>query len=129
MTLLSSELKIKNMMLRNRLVLPPITTNYGSSKGLVTRAVLDFYRDRAKDVGLVIVKAASVQATGRIVPGSLGLWDDSQVSPMAGLVKTIKKQGASAVVQLSHAGPGRLPWANSGWGMPPFVRCRMRISI
>ena len=42
---------------------------------------------------------------GRIVPGSLGLWDDSQVSPMAGLVKAIQNQGASAVVQLSHAGP------------------------
>lgn len=119
MTSLSSELKIKSMILRNRLVLPPITTNYGSSKGLVTQAVLDFYRDRAKDVGLVIVEATSVKATGRIVPGSLGLWDDSQVSPMAGLVKIIHKQGASAVVQLSHAGPRCPPVSGKRHGFSP----------
>lgn len=119
MTPLSSELKIKNMILRNRLVLPPITTNYGSSKGLVTQAVLDFYRDRAKDVGLVIVEATSVQATGRIVPGSLGLWDDSQVSPMARLVKTIQKQGALTVVQLNHAGPRCPPVAGKRHGFSP----------
>ncbi len=119
MTPLNTELKIKNMILRNRLVLPPITTNYGSSKGLVTQAVLDFYRERAKDVGLVIVEAASVQATGRIVPGSLGLWDDSQVSPMAKLVKTIKKQGASALVQLSHAGPRCPPVPGKRHGFSP----------
>jgi len=33
MTTLTNELTIKNMSLRNRLVLPPITTNYGTSKG------------------------------------------------------------------------------------------------
>jgi 2,4-dienoyl-CoA reductase-like NADH-dependent reductase (Old Yellow Enzyme family) len=119
MTPLSSELKIKSITLRNRLVLPPITTNYGSSKGLVTQAVLDFYRDRAKDVGLVIVEATSVQATGRIVPGSLGLWDDSQVSPIAKLVKTIQKQGAHAVVQLSHAGPRCPPVPGKRHGFSP----------
>jgi len=35
----------------------------------------------------------------------MGASDNALVQLMAGLVKTIKKQGASAVVQLSHAGP------------------------
>jgi len=59
---------------------------------------------RHDEFGLVIVEATAVQANGRIVPGSLGLWEDSQVSSMAKLVKSIKEQGALAVVQLNHAG-------------------------
>lgn len=119
MTTLNSELNIKRMTLKNRLVLPPITTNYGSSKGLVTQDVLDFYKERAKDVGLVIVEATSVQATGRIVPGSLGLWDDSQISGMAKLVRTIKNKGALAVVQLGHAGPRCPPMTGKRHGFSP----------
>ena len=36
MTILNKGLTIKQISIRNRLVLPPITTNYGSSEGLVT---------------------------------------------------------------------------------------------
>ncbi|MFA5904569.1 MAG: NADH:flavin oxidoreductase, partial [Desulfobacula sp.] len=119
MTILNSELKFNNLTLKNRLVLPPITTNYGSSKGLVTQHVLDFYKTRAKDVGLVIVEATAVQPTGRIVPGSIGLWDESQVSGMMKLVKTIKKKGALTVVQLNHAGPRCPPMTNKRHGFSP----------
>ncbi len=119
MTFFNSELLIKKMRFRNRLVLAPITTNYGSSKGLVTQAVLDFYKERSKDVGLVIVEATSVSSTGRIVPGSIGLWDDSQVSGMTKLVKTIKKQGALTVVQLNHSGPRCPPMTNKRHGFSP----------
>jgi len=53
---------------------------------------------RHDEFGLVIVEATAVQANGRIVPGSLGLWEDSQVSSRAKLVKSIKEQGALEVV-------------------------------
>lgn len=119
MTPLSSEFKLKDLKIKNRLVLPPITTNYGSSKGQVTEAIFDFYKPRAKDVGLVIVEATSVHATGRIVPGSLGLWDDSQISGMSKLVKVIKKQGAMAMVQLSHAGQRCPPVPGKRHGFSP----------
>ncbi|MBU1054081.1 MAG: MoaD/ThiS family protein, partial [Proteobacteria bacterium] len=109
MITLNSELTIKNMSFKNRLVLPPITTNYGTSKGLVTQDILHFYKERSKDMGLVIVEATSVQSNGRIVPCSLGLWDDSQIPGMIKLAKTIQKQGAIAVVQLNHAGPRCIP--------------------
>jgi len=97
----------------------PITTNYGSSKGLVTKEILSFYKARSCDIGLVIVEATAVQATGRIVSGSLGLWDDSQVAGTAKLVKTIHQQGALAVVQLNHAGPRCPPCKNKRHGFSP----------
>jgi len=116
---LSDLLTIKHMQLRNRLVLPPLTTNYGSSEGMVNKEILQFYQQRSKDVGLVIVEATAVRGDGRIVPGSLGLWEDSQISGMAGLADTIKKQGAVAAIQIGHAGPRCAPCGGEMQGASP----------
>jgi 2,4-dienoyl-CoA reductase-like NADH-dependent reductase (Old Yellow Enzyme family) len=119
MTMLNRELKIKKMRLRNRLVLPPITTNYGSSEGFVTKDILNFYTERSKDIGLTIVEATSVHAGGCIVPNSLGLWEDSQIPGMKKLVKAIHEKGSKAVVQLNHAGPRCSPKKNERQGLSP----------
>ncbi len=104
MPTLHDKVTINGMRLRNRMVLPPLTTNCGSPEGRVTDNVIQFYEERATDVGLVIVEAASVRRDGRIVPGSLGLWEGDQIPGMARLAQAIQKSGAAAVVQLNHAG-------------------------
>ena len=116
---LRDEVMIKGLRLRNRIALPPLTTNYGGPEGGVTDAVLRFYEERAKDVGLVIVEATAVQADGRIVPGSLGLWEDRQIDGMARLAGRIKGQGAAAVVQLNHAGARCTPSGGELQGASP----------
>lgn len=119
MATLHDELMINGMKLRNRIVLPPLTTNNGSPEGQVTDGVIQFYKERAKDVGLVIVEAASVRSDGRIVPGSLGLWDEGQVVGMARLADAIKTSGAAAVVQISHAGARCFPSGGEMEGASP----------
>ncbi len=119
MTTLGDPLTINQMQLRNRLVLPPLTTNYGSSAGMVNKEVLQFYKERSKDVGLVITEATAVRTDGRIVPGSLGLWEDSQISGMAQLADTIKKQGAAAAIQIGHAGSRCVPRGGELQGASP----------
>lgn len=119
MTTLHDELTVNGMRMRNRIVLPPLTTNNGSPEGLVTDGVNQFYEERAKDVGLVIVEAATVRSDGRIVPGSLGLWEEGQVAGMARLADTIKKTGAAAVVQINHAGARCFPSGGEMAGASP----------
>ena len=119
MASLQDEMVINGMRLRNRVVLPPLTTNCGSSEGLVTENVVRFYEERAKDVGLVIVEAAAVRADGRIVPGSLGLWEDKQIEGMKGLSRRIQNSGAAAVVQISHAGARSFPVEGDMRGASP----------
>lgn len=106
---LSDQLLINNLTLRNRLVMPALTTNAAGDGGLVTEAVLDFYRKRVSAVGLVIVEATAVRHDGRLVPDSIGLWNDQQLPGMGNLAKTIKSEGAAAVVQLNHAGARCVP--------------------
>jgi 2,4-dienoyl-CoA reductase-like NADH-dependent reductase (Old Yellow Enzyme family) len=119
MAKLQDEVTINGMRLRNRIALPPLTTNYGMPQGLVTDEIIQFYKARSKDVGLVIVEASAVRTDGRIVPGSLGLWKDGQVSGMAGLVDAIKELGAATVVQINHAGARCIPDEGDMQGASP----------
>lgn len=119
MATLRDEVMINGMRLRNRVALPPLTTNYGSPEGRVTDAIIQFYTERSKDVGLVIVEATTVRSDGRIVPGSLGLWEDGQVAGMARLADSIKKLGAAAVLQISHAGARCFPGGGEMQGASP----------
>jgi 2,4-dienoyl-CoA reductase-like NADH-dependent reductase (Old Yellow Enzyme family) len=109
MSKLGAELNIKGMHLRNRLVLPPITGNYASTDGEVTQDQIGFYRQRARQVGLAIVEAATVRADGRITPRSLGIWHDGQVPGLTELAHAIKAEGAAAMIQIGHAGSGSVP--------------------
>jgi len=58
----------------------------------------------AGGAGLVIVEATAVAPEGRISPSDLGLWQDSQIEPLARIVRFIKAQGAVPAIQLAHAG-------------------------
>jgi 2,4-dienoyl-CoA reductase-like NADH-dependent reductase (Old Yellow Enzyme family) len=119
MATLQDEVIINSMRLRNRIAMPPLTTNYGSPEGIVTEEIIQFYKDRSGDVGLVIVEATAVRADGRILPGALGLWEDGQVAGMARLVDTIKKLGAAAVLQINHAGARGFPSGGEMQGASP----------
>ncbi len=119
MDTLQNEVMINGMRLRNRIALPPVTTNYGSPEGLVTDEIMQFYRERSRDVGLVIVEATTVRDDGRLVPGSLGLWEDGQVAGMTRLTDSIKKLGAAAVVQINHGGARCFPSGGEMQGASP----------
>ena len=107
---LEIQLKIKEMTIRNRLVLPPLTTNYGDENGYITPELLRFYKARSRQIGIVIVEAAAVSPEGRIIPGGIGLWEDGQIQGMAELVQTIKAEGSRAVIQINHAGAKAWPF-------------------
>jgi NADPH2 dehydrogenase len=119
MATLQDEVIINGMRLRNRIAMPPVTTNYGTPEGIVTEDTMQFYTDRSNDVGLVIVESTAVRDDGRIVPGSLGLWQDGQVPGMARLAAAIKKLGAAAVVQINHAGARCHPAGGEMQGASP----------
>lgn len=63
------------------------------------------YGSRASGgAGLIIVEATAVVPEGRITPADLGLWNDKQISGLAGVVSFINQQGSVAGIQLAHAG-------------------------
>jgi 2,4-dienoyl-CoA reductase-like NADH-dependent reductase (Old Yellow Enzyme family) len=96
-------ISIGNFIFRNRLVFPPLETNYATEEGAVTVRLLDHYRRIARGgVGLVVVQASNVNPTPalRVTRFVLGIYDDKLISPLQKLARVIHEEGAIAIMQL-----------------------------
>jgi len=93
------------MELRNRIVMPPMVTQYGSGEGYVTARSRNYYAARARGgVGLIIVEATYVDKPGQAFANQLAISDDKFIPGLSSLVQAIHKEGAKAAIQLHHGG-------------------------
>ncbi|MCX8188480.1 MAG: NADH:flavin oxidoreductase [Nitrososphaeria archaeon] len=104
MVLLTDPLHVKSLVLRNRLVLPPMLTNLAAYDGSVTDALVEHYLKRAAYVGLVIVEASYVSEAGKYVEKQLGVHCDDMIHGLKRLVEGVHEMGACVVLQIVHAG-------------------------
>lgn len=97
--------KLKNLDLKNRIVMPPMCMYSAKEDGLVTDFHISHYTARAMGgVALIIVEATGVLPNGRISDHDLGIWDHSQVAGLKELVRQIKSFGSLVGIQLNHGG-------------------------
>ncbi|MFU2014076.1 NADH:flavin oxidoreductase/NADH oxidase [Peribacillus butanolivorans] len=106
MTHLFSPYRIKELELKNRVVMPPMCQYSVEAKdGIPTNWHLHHYVSRAVGgAGLIIVEMTDVEPDGRISNGDLGLWSDDQVEAFAKIVKEVHQYGAKIGIQIAHAG-------------------------
>lgn len=113
MSILFSPLTIKNIILKNRIVMSPMC-QYSAKDGFANDWHLVHYGSRAAGgAGLIVQEATAVLPEGRITPGDLGLWSDEHISGLRRIVDFVHQQGAVAGIQLAHAGRKAscaLPW-------------------
>ena len=101
---------IGTMELKNRFVVPPMGTNFGTYEGMVTDEMIAYYRRRAKGgFGLIIIEVTAIDRKGKAILNEVGLWDDSQIPGFKRLMDAIHQEGAKVVVQLHHAGRQCVP--------------------
>jgi 2,4-dienoyl-CoA reductase-like NADH-dependent reductase (Old Yellow Enzyme family) len=104
MSKLFSPLVIKNITLKNRIVLSPMC-QYSSIDGFTNDWHLVHLGSRAVGgTGLIIAEATAVSPEGRITPGDTGLWSDEHISGLRRIVSFIHLHNAVAGIQLAHAG-------------------------
>lgn len=98
--------KIGTMALNNRLVMPPMGTNYATEDGYVTQRLVDYYEARARGgIGLVIVEIACIDfPRGQGAHYQIGIDDDRFLPGLTQLAAAIRHHGARAAIQLHHAG-------------------------
>lgn len=91
--------------LKHRIVLPPLSRLRGNwPDGTPSDIMIEYYRQRASDGGLVVIESNAVSPEGRPYHTMPGLWNDEQVTEWKKVVHAIHGQGGVAVVQLTHAG-------------------------
>ena len=120
-TLLFKPVTLREVRLRNRIVVPPMH-QYSALKGFPTDwHLMNAGKFAAGGAGLVVVESTKVERRGCGTLGDLGIWDDKFVEPLRRLVKFINEQNAVAGIQLGHSGRkarAKRPWEGDG----PLVR-------
>jgi dimethylglycine catabolism A len=97
--------RIGPVEIRNRIVMPPMTTRTADEEGHVTDDTLAYYLARAQGgVGLITVEMASPERAGRHRRREIGIYDDRFLSGLTRLVEAMHAAGAKASIQLGHAG-------------------------
>ncbi len=105
MSKLFSSISIRDLTIKNRIVMPAMCMNMADNYGNAKDFHVIHYATRAiGGVGLIIVEATAVEPSGRITSCDLGIWDDSQIDGLKRITRSIKKYGASCGIQLAHAG-------------------------
>lgn len=96
-------LKLKDLTLRNRIVMPPMATNKAVD-GAPGEALIEYYRERAKGTALIVVEHAYVLPEGMAHAGQLSMADDGAIGAYRALTGAIHGEGCLAIAQLNHAG-------------------------
>jgi len=91
-------------VLKNRLLMAPMTTCTGFYDGTVTSELVEYYRARAGSIGTVIVECCFIDDKGLAFPGAIGIDNDSKIEGLAKIAQAVKSQGSKAVLQIYHGG-------------------------
>lgn len=117
MSQLFSAIELKDTTIRNRVWVSPMC-EYSAVDGVPNDWHLVHLGAFARGgVGLVLTEATAVSPEGRISPADTGIWNDEQQSAWERIVDFIHGQGATAGIQLAHAGRKAStmpPWEGRG---------------
>lgn len=104
--MIKDQIRIKNIELKNRLIMPPIATYLSTEEGKVTDSLIEYYSERAKggNIGMIITEHSYISQQGKAKDKQLSIASDDDVEGLTRLVKVIHQNGTKAMAQLNHAG-------------------------
>ncbi|MEU5435307.1 NADH:flavin oxidoreductase/NADH oxidase [Streptomyces sp. NPDC020719] len=100
---------VRSLTIPNRVWMAPMcqysAEAFGPNAGVATDWHLAHYGARATGgTGLILIEATAVSPEGRISPGDLGIWNDTQVEGLRRIVAALESQGTVPGIQIAHAG-------------------------
>jgi 2,4-dienoyl-CoA reductase-like NADH-dependent reductase (Old Yellow Enzyme family) len=91
--------------LKNRIVMPALSTCFASDDGFVTDRIINHYVKRARGgVGLIVVEATYIDApVGKCLPRELCVDDDQYIPGLSKLAEAVHRYGTKLALQIHHA--------------------------
>jgi 2,4-dienoyl-CoA reductase-like NADH-dependent reductase (Old Yellow Enzyme family)/thioredoxin reductase len=97
--------KIGKLEIKNRLIVPPMLTEFAAADGSLTERYIRYYEEKAKGGwGLIICEDTSVDEYGAGFKNLPGLWTDDFIPKHRELTQRVHQYGAKIAVQAYHAG-------------------------
>ena len=97
--------QIKNLTLKNRIVLPPLASFLIEKGGAITDQAVEHYRRRAAGgPAMVIMEACAVSPEGVVSENQARIDSDRLIEGLARIAVAIRSEGAVPAIQIHHAG-------------------------
>jgi len=114
MSTLFSPIQLRGLKLVNRIMVAPMC-QYSSVDGDANDWHFTHINSLAlSGAAIFCIEATAVEATGRITPGCLGLYNDANEAALKPILASVRKRSKAAVmIQLAHAGrkaSSHTPW-------------------
>lgn len=105
MSILNSPLKVGNLELKNRLVMPPMATSK-AIEGQINEPICNYYDEKSLGgyIGLIINEHSYVSLEGKASKGQISIAEDQDIDGLKKLTAVIHKNGSKVLAQISHAG-------------------------
>lgn len=106
MSELFEPIRIGSMAVKNRIVMAPMTTDYGNDDQTPSEKLMAYLEARAAGgVGLITMEVCTVDVEHRYLQRSLTLGDDKYIDGHKELIARLHKHGAKVQPQITHPGP------------------------
>ena len=98
-------IRIGNLELKNRIVMPPLAIKNQEKGGFVNDVILNYYENMSKlGMGLIITENAFPSKESRVMPNQMLLSDDKYIDGHRELVKRVHNNGVKIAIEINHAG-------------------------
>jgi len=106
MSKLLESLRLRSLLLGNRLVMPPMATAKAEADGSVSQELIDYYAEKSAGgyFGLVITEHSYIRPDGRASAKQLSVASEGAVEGLRRLAAAIHRDGSKCAVQINHAG-------------------------
>lgn len=103
---LFTPIRLAGHEVKNRIVMPPMGTNYANSDGAVSEKLIRHYVERAKSgTGLIVVEVTAIDyPRGKTIAQQVKLNDYNDLPGWIDLADAVHAYGAKIICQLHHAG-------------------------
>ncbi|KFE41886.1 NADH-dependent flavin oxidoreductase [Staphylococcus agnetis] len=95
--------------IKNKFVLAPLTHTLSNDDGTASDREIAFMKSRTHDVGMAITAASYINIEGKAFPGHPSISKEADLEGLSELARTIKQNGAVAIMQIHHGGARALP--------------------
>jgi 2,4-dienoyl-CoA reductase-like NADH-dependent reductase (Old Yellow Enzyme family)/thioredoxin reductase len=97
--------QIGTMRLPNRIVMPPMATNYADPDGFVTERQIAYYPERARGgAGYITFEHTGILQQGKAAAKMAMISSDAHVAGFRKLADAIHNEGGRLVIQINHGG-------------------------
>jgi 2,4-dienoyl-CoA reductase-like NADH-dependent reductase (Old Yellow Enzyme family) len=103
MNKLFDSVRISRHILRNRLVMAPMTRSRAQFDGTPSKLAAEYYAQRA-GIGLIVTEGVQPSDDGQGYPCTPGIYTDAHVAGWRKTTDAVHKKGGCIFIQLMHAG-------------------------